>query len=67
LATEANDPWWSAIAERPVTATAILALTAAALVGLSFYPRPRRRLRIAAAPDADLGVVDSDQLHKLAG
>jgi hypothetical protein len=67
LATEANNPWWSAIAERPVTATAVLALTAAVLVGLSLYPRPRRRLRIAAVPGADLRVVDSDRLHKLAG
>ena len=67
FATEANDPWWSVIAERPVAATVILALTAAVLVGLSLYPRPRRRLRIAVVPDADLRVVDSDRMHKLAG
>jgi hypothetical protein len=62
LATEASNPWWTAIAERPVTATGILMLAVGMAVGLSMFPRRRPQLRVVRT----IRVVDDDQLHKLA-
>src|SRR5690606_2961897 len=52
LATAAERPWWTAIADRPVAATAVLVVAAAVVLALSTARRPRARLRIVAAGEA---------------
>jgi hypothetical protein len=63
LATEASNPWWSAIADRPVAATVILVLAAGMVVGLSIFPRRRPQLRVVPT----IRVLDDDEFHRLAG
>jgi hypothetical protein len=64
LATSAENPWWSAMADRPLGAVAVLAAAVAVLVGLSTYRRPRH-LRVAPAePEVR---SDDDRLHRIAG
>jgi hypothetical protein len=63
LATEASNPWWTAIAERPVAATVILVLAAGMVVGLSIFPRRRHQLRVVRT----IRVMDDDEFHRLAG
>jgi hypothetical protein len=65
LATEADSPWWTTMADRPVAALSVLAVAVALLVALSTYRRPRPRLRLAA--DSTTVSTDDDRLHRIAG
>ena len=65
LAMEADNPWWTAMADRPVAAISMLAIAGALLVALSTYRRPRPRLRIAG--DDEAVSRRDDRLHHIPG
>jgi len=66
IATDADQPWWSAIADQPLAATATLALASAIVITLSRYPRRRQPARITLVHGSRVAAVRDDQLHKLA-
>ena len=66
IATDADQPWWSAIADQPLAAAATLALASAIVITLSRYPRRRQPARITLVHGSTVAAVRDDQLHKLA-
>lgn len=65
LATNADKPWWTAMADRPVAALVVVAFAGAVLLALSTYRRPRPQLRLAST--AEPASRSDNGLHHIAG
>jgi hypothetical protein len=62
LATEAANPWWNTMGDRPIASTMALVAAAVVLATLSVYRRSRPVLRVASTSGEN-----SDRLHRIAG
>lgn len=64
LATEADNPWWTTMSDRPIASIAALMAAVVVLATLSVYRRPRAALRLASTSTS---TADDDRLHRIAG
>lgn len=61
LATEAANPWWNTMGDRPIASTLALLTAVAVMATLSVYRRSRPMLRLASSSESN------NRLHRLVG
>lgn len=66
IATEADQPWWNAIADQPLAAATTLGLATAVVIALSRYSRRQQHVPISLVRSQPVAGVRDDQFHKLA-
>jgi hypothetical protein len=64
VATGAENPWWTTMADRPIASISAMMAALVVLATLSVYRRPRTGLRLASTSTTE---DDSDRLHRIAG